>query len=147
MTDFAIRVGPEQYGEIKLIAEGSMVELIDEKTGCQVYLFVLDGYITRLTIINASLILSAHELFFERKALPNFPATNEPAGFYECMDSSFLCRIQQELNETGQMFGQHRHFICYDGLFFTHVVADGIQLERSRDLSEKNRLEPAPPAD
>lgn len=115
----------ESVEELRLIVSGQATEANRGPVGLSRFFF---GNNSPKLVATFDWISSASyfdELFTTRKNYPYQFMVYEEFGLFECIGSSYLNRIREDL-PSGGTFAGHRHFVYFDNEFCWHITAKSV---------------------
>lgn len=127
-TSSVIRQASETFSSLRSIQSGVPKQLLSQPPGLLVFEYECELKKKTYTFDWVSSVMYFDELLGNKFNFPYAYTGEHPAGLYECIGSSYLTRIQTDLNVSGGTFRKHRHFVYWDEEFSWHITAEGLSI-------------------
>jgi hypothetical protein len=109
----------ETFEALKLIQEGEAVQGLPRFPGD----ICLQSPEKSFRFADVSSVFFFDEVFMHKSCYPYMYSVYEEDGLFECIGSSYLERLQEDMVFSGKAFTAHRHFVYFDRHFLWHITA------------------------
>ena len=123
-----IRQDIETFLDLVSIRIGAASLVASKPPGSLSFLFEDEKGLDRIQFNWISSVLYMDEMLCSDQNFPYFKFVRGLGGLYECIDSSYAKRLQNEIYLTGGTFEKHRHFVYWDTNFNWCVTAGSISI-------------------
>jgi hypothetical protein len=126
-----IRQDVESFEALISICSGAAKSQVQSYPGGLVIKFEGEDGQVIATFVGISSVCYFHELLCDKDNYPYPKASNFVGGLYECLGSSYLERLHQDMFVSGQTFKDDRHFVYWDDHFCWQITCRSVRLEKT----------------